>query len=71
MDKNVNHTTEEQIDWVSQLTPTHINITPEPAFRFGEKPLIIGQTRSGITRLADLSDAFHSRHLSSSDQEDV
>lgn len=70
MDKNVTRT-EEQLDWVSQLTPTHINITPEPVFPFGEQPLIIGETRSGKTRLADLTNVFRPRHLSGNDQEDV
>lgn len=70
MDKNV-IPTEEQIDWVSQLTPTHINLTPEPIFPLEGKPLIIGHTRTGKTRLADLSDVFRPRHLSGSDQENV
>lgn len=70
MDKNVIRT-EEQIDWVSQLTPTHINLTSESVFPFGEQPLIIGHTRTGKTSLSDLSAVFRPRHLSGSDQEDV
>lgn len=35
MDKNVTRT-EVQIDWVGQLIPTHIVITPEPAYSVSE-----------------------------------
>jgi hypothetical protein len=70
MDKNVN-STEEQLDWVGLPTPTHIQLTPEPVFVFGGNTLLCGVTRAGKTTLADLSDAFHPRQLSGSDQEGV
>lgn len=51
MDKNVTRT-EVQIDWVSQLAPTHIVITPEPVHQDSEN-----------SRHAT-ADTFRSRNLS-------
>lgn len=65
MDKNVNRT-EEQIDWVSQLAPTYINLTPED---WPKTTLVLGSTRSGKTRLQE--PVFHPRNLSASTKDGV
>jgi hypothetical protein len=58
MDKNVTRT-EVQIDWVGQLTPPHIVITPEPVYPVGEK----SRHSTGSTRVADV---YRPRNLSRS-----
>lgn len=65
MDKHVNNTslpltrTEEQLDWVRSLEPTHINLVPDTVAPVKHQPeqgdsiLICGITRIGKSRLAE------------------
>lgn len=57
MDKHVTqHTTEEQLDWVEDLHPTHIELKPDQR---PVRPLLpsleIGRTRTGKTRAHTIS----------------